>query len=193
MSSKKLNLIILFLARSTLTQRKITTMIRITLILATVFSLAFTQVTAQNLQNLQSRCIKEYQEKTESLDAWCEQAAQKGDAVSQTYLGFQYMDEYSFMEKMSTEAGWTEKDFEADEDSRGIKRKALMWYIISSTNGFDRIKKGIDNISSQMSAADISKATAMAKECMASDYNKDGRECHWDVEWNVCPLSKKNC
>ena len=168
-------------------------MIRITLILATVFSLAFTQVTAQNLQNLQSRCIKEYQEKTESLDAWCEQAAQKGDAVSQAYLGFQYMDEYSFKVKMGTESGLTEKDFEADEDYVVTKRKALMWYIISSTNGFWRIKKGIDNISSQMSAADISKATAMAKECMASDYNKDGRECHWDVEWNVCPLSKKNC
>jgi len=169
-------------------------MIRITLILATVFSLAFTQVIAQNLQNLQSRCIEQYQDKTaESWDAWCEQAAQKGDAVSQTYLGFQYMDEYSVMEKEATEAGWTEKDFETDEDSRGTKRKALMWYIISSTNGFDKIKKVIDNISSQMSAADISKATAMAKECMASDYNKDGRECHWGVDWNECPLSKKNC
>ena len=73
-------------------------MIRITLILATVFSLAFTQVIAQNLQNLQSRCIEQYQEKTESSwDAWCEQAAQKGDAVSQAYLGFQYMDKYRFI------------------------------------------------------------------------------------------------
>tara|TARA_B110000977_G_scaffold177674_1_gene234448 strand:+ start:769 stop:1470 length:702 start_codon:yes stop_codon:yes gene_type:complete len=209
-ASEKLNLIILFLARSTLTQRKITTMIRITLILATVFSLAFTQVTAQNFQNgleaykagdyrealdywefdaaqgnpfaqsktsVQSKICLMYESgwvdtKEGDIYPWCELAAQKGDAFAQLHVGLRI---HRADRKRIKEFGYEEND----EDAKYAELKTLMWIIISSNNGYERANKIREKAASQMSAADISKATAMAKECMASNYTMDGRECHW--------------
>ena len=48
---------------------------------------------------------------------------------------------------------------------------AHMWYNISSANGGI---SGRDWVAGLMTASDISKATAMARECMASGYKKCG-------------------
>jgi uncharacterized protein len=54
-----------------------------------------------------------------------------------------------------------------------------MWYNISSANEYklsaNMSKKRRDNIAAKMTAADISKAQAMAKECMSSGY----KNCGW--------------
>ena len=46
-----------------------------------------------------------------------------------------------------------------------------MWYNISSANGGI---SGRDWVAGLMTATDISKATAMARECMKSNYKKCG-------------------
>jgi len=52
--------------------------------------------------------------------------------------------------------------------------KAHMWYNISSANGYEIAGEYRDKVASKMTTEDISKATAMAKECMKSDYKKCG-------------------
>ena len=50
-----------------------------------------------------------------------------------------------------------------------------MWYNIGSANGNKKSSEWRDEIASKMTAADVSKAQAMAKECMSSGY----KNCGW--------------
>ena len=52
---------------------------------------------------------------------------------------------------------------------------AHMWYNIAAVNGTEASKKRRDDFAAQMTAADISKAQTMAKECMSSGY----KNCGW--------------
>ena len=50
---------------------------------------------------------------------------------------------------------------------------AHMWYNIASANGHEYTAGGMrDKLETSMTPDAIEKATAMAKECMASDYKK---------------------
>ena len=49
---------------------------------------------------------------------------------------------------------------------------AHMWYNIGSANGFEPSRTNRDRIAKIMTPADISKAQAMARECMNSGYTK---------------------
>ena len=51
---------------------------------------------------------------------------------------------------------------------------AHMWYNISSANGADKAGEWRDERAGQMTSADISKAQAMARECMSSNYKNCG-------------------
>ena len=51
---------------------------------------------------------------------------------------------------------------------------AHMWYNIASANGAVSVGKDRDEIADKMTSADISKAQAMARECMGSGYKKCG-------------------
>jgi hypothetical protein len=51
---------------------------------------------------------------------------------------------------------------------------AYMWYNIASANGHGKAGEWRDDRAGLMTASDISKATAMARECMASGYKKCG-------------------
>ena len=51
---------------------------------------------------------------------------------------------------------------------------AHMWYNISAANGNKTAGRFRDEDEANMSSKDISKATAMARECMKSDYKKCG-------------------
>ena len=51
---------------------------------------------------------------------------------------------------------------------------AHMWFNIASANGDEDGRKNRDAVAKNMTAEDISKATAMARECMKSDYKKCG-------------------
>jgi hypothetical protein len=51
---------------------------------------------------------------------------------------------------------------------------AHMWYNIASANGGDKSGEWRDELAGRMTSADISKAQAMARECMNSGYTKCG-------------------
>jgi uncharacterized protein len=51
---------------------------------------------------------------------------------------------------------------------------AHMWFNIASANGDEDGRKNRDAVAKNMTPEDISKATAMARECMNSDYKKCG-------------------
>ena len=51
---------------------------------------------------------------------------------------------------------------------------AHMWYNIASANGNDKAGEWRDERAGLMTPADISQATAMARECMSSGYTKCG-------------------
>ena len=50
-----------------------------------------------------------------------------------------------------------------------------MWYNIASANGYEKAGGYRDERAGLMTASDISKATAMARECMNSNY----KNCGW--------------
>ena len=51
---------------------------------------------------------------------------------------------------------------------------AHMWYNIASANGHEKAGGYRDERAGLMTSADISKAQAMARECMSSGYTKCG-------------------
>ena len=63
------------------------------------------------------------------------------------------------------------------EYGKGVLKDDLiahMWYNIASANGSETAGDSRDIIETRLTPEDISKATAMARECMASDYKKCG-------------------
>jgi len=52
--------------------------------------------------------------------------------------------------------------------------KSHMWYNIGSANGHPHSADWRDKVEMKMTPADISKAQAMARECMSSNYTKCG-------------------
>ena len=80
--------------------------------------------------------------------------AEQGNANAQSNLGLMY------------------------EYGRGVLQDNIlshMWYNIASANGYKKSSEWRDKIAAKMTAADISKAQAMAKECMSSGY----KNCGW--------------
>ena len=82
--------------------------------------------------------------------------------------------------RLAAEQGYTDAQFFLGlvyQDGKGVLQDnvmAHMWYNITSANG-DAIAGGLrDEIAKEMTSADISKAQAMARECMNSGYTKCG-------------------
>ena len=85
---------------------------------------------------------------------WYRLAAEQGVAQAQYNLGLMYHNGYGVLQNNIL---------------------SHMWYNIASANGTEASKKRQDEIATKMTAADISKAQAMAKECMSSGY----KNCGW--------------
>ena len=84
---------------------------------------------------------------------WYRRAAEQGDAKAQSNLGMMYA------------------------NGQGVLQDnvlAHMWFNLSAVNGHDRGGKNRDIIAERMTAEDISKAQAMARKCMNSDYQDCG-------------------
>jgi uncharacterized protein len=80
---------------------------------------------------------------------WYTLAAEQGDAMAQNNLGVMY------------------------ENGHGVLQDnviAHMWYNIGAANGNELVGKNRDIIAKNMTSEDISKAQAMARECMNSNY-----------------------
>ena len=85
---------------------------------------------------------------------WYRLAAEQGNANAQNNLGSMY------------------------EYGRGVLQDNIlshMWYNIASANGYKKSSEWRDGVAAKMTAADVSKAQAMAKECMSSGY----KNCGW--------------
>ena len=84
---------------------------------------------------------------------WYRLAAEQGDADAQSNLGAMYEYGYGVLQDNTM---------------------AHMWYNIASANGHEKAGGYRDERAGLMTSADISKAQAMARECMSSGYTKCG-------------------
>ncbi len=92
---------------------------------------------------------------------WYRLAAEQGVAQAQYNLGSMYDNLGSMYEY-----------------GRGVLQDNIlshMWYNIGSANGNKKSSEWRDMIAAKMTPQDISKAQAMAKECMSSGY----KNCGW--------------
>ena len=202
--------------------RKAIIMNRITLALATVLSLAFTQVTAQDfnkgLEAAQAgdfaTALKEWQPLAEQGNAsaqynlglmysngdgvlknnseafkWYRLSAEQGNASAQNNLGFMYNRGNGVLKDTSEAAKWyrlsAEQGIASAQNNLGIiyangegvlqdNITSHMWYNIASANGNVEAGEYRDKRAALMTADAIEKATAMARECMKSNYKKCG-------------------
>ena len=83
---------------------------------------------------------------------WLTQA-EKGNPEAQAWLGVMYQHGYGVPQDLVL---------------------AHMWYNLAATKGFETYANNRDRIAKYMTPQDISKAQAMAKECMSNDYKNCG-------------------
>jgi uncharacterized protein len=84
---------------------------------------------------------------------WYRLSAEQGNALGQSILAGLYVKGFGVLKDNVT---------------------AYMWYNIASANGDEIAGKYRDEVADQMTTSGIEKATAMARECMKSDYKKCG-------------------
>jgi uncharacterized protein len=120
---------------------------------------------------------------------WYRLAAEQGYAGSQEALGVYYKNGKGVIKNYAKAVKWfrlaaVQGDIWGPqqlaimyEEGKGVLKDnvmAHMWYNIASVNGVSSTGIYRDELESKMTAADISKATNMARECMNSNYEKCG-------------------
>ena len=118
---------------------------------------------------------------------WFRMAAEQGDANAQVNLGVMYgigkgvtQDDAEAVRwfRLAAEQGDASAQFGLGlmyNNGEGVTQdyvRAHMWYNIAAANGYDQ--KNRDLIAKVMTPADISKAQAMARACLESDYKNCG-------------------
>ena len=199
-----------------------TTMRFITLALATVLSLAFTQVTAQDFNKGfvayktgdYATALQEWEPLAEQGNAsaqlnlgiiyergkdvlvdyaeavkWYQLSAEQGNSQAQDNLGAMYYQGYGVLKDATEAVKWWRLSAEQGDTSAQRNLGAIyangsgvlqdnvaahMWYNIASANGYEKAGEYRDERAALMTGSDISKATAMARECMSSGYKKCG-------------------
>jgi len=121
---------------------------------------------------------------------WYRLAAEQGDADIQHILGLMYrkgdevLQDYAEAEKwfrLAAKQGDAHAQFILAmmyENGEGVLQSnvmAHMWYNIASANGLGIAGERRGERADEMTSADISKAQAMARECMGSSY----KNCGW--------------
>ena len=120
---------------------------------------------------------------------WYRLSAEKGYASAQYNLGVMYKRGDGVLKDFSEALKWYRLSAEQGNASaqrnlgvmyefgNGVLQDNLtahMWYNIASANGYKKAGEWRDGLEESMTPAAIEKATAMARECMASDYKKCG-------------------
>ena len=195
---------------------------RIAAMLATVLSLAFTPLAAQDFnKGLEAYNAQDYQtvlrewrplaDRGESdvqfnlgvmyysgrgvhrdygeAEKWWRLAAEQGDAPAQYNLGNMYYDGQGVPQDYAEAVKWgrlaAEQGHASAQNNLGVAYKlgngvlqsnviAHMWFNIASANGSPESGERRDERAGLMTSADISKAQAMARECMNSGYKNCG-------------------
>ena len=113
------------------------------------------------------------------------QAADQGDASAQFNLGFMYADGRGVLKDEAEAVRWYRLAAEQGEaaaqvnlgfmyaNGEGVLKdsvRAHMWFNIAGANGDEAARKKRDNLEDDMTRAEISRATELARTCMTSDY-----------------------
>ena len=116
---------------------------------------------------------------------WLRLAADQGDATAQLVLGLMYADGNGVLEDDAEAARWfrlaaDQGDARAQfglgvsyADGKGVLKDSVlahMWLNIAGANGTEVAREKRDNLERDMTRAEISRATELARECRASDY-----------------------
>ena len=120
---------------------------------------------------------------------WYTLAAEQGYASAQFNLGNSYSNGDGVTQDYKEAVKWytlaAEQGYASAQQNLGVmyykgngvlqdNTMAHMWYNIANANGSELGGTNRDDIAKIMTPADISKAQAMARECMSSDYKKCG-------------------
>ena len=120
---------------------------------------------------------------------WFRKAAKQGDAEAQRVLGVMYINGHGVLQDYEEAVRWYREAAEqGDAMAQGIlgvlyinglgvlqdNILAHMWYNIASANGDESGAENRDKIAKLMTPQDISKAQAMAQDCMNSNYQNCG-------------------
>jgi len=161
-------------------------MTRIRLALFTALSLIFTPLAAQDFQKgLTAYNAGDY---ATALKEW-KPLAETGNEVAQYNLGHTYYNGQGVSQDYAEAVKWYRLAAEQGvalaqinlgfmyDEGNGVPQDyamAHMWYNIGAANGHKLSGTNRDSLSKQMTPSDISKAQAMARECMSSGYKKCG-------------------
>ena len=124
------------------------------------------------------------QDKKEAVD-WFRKAAEQGDVTGINSLAFMYYTGQGVEKNYKEAVFWYHKAAEqrsglaldnlghAYDNGLGViqdKIYAHMWYNIAVSEGYDNLAKRRDALTKEMSAADVSKAQELARECVKKQY-----------------------
>ena len=116
---------------------------------------------------------------------WYRKAADQGAAAAQTDLGLMYLSGRDVLKDASEAVRWFRKAAAQGDalaqsalgfiynDGMGVTKDnvlAHMWYNIAGTKGHERSRELRDDLERDMTRAEISRATELARACMTSDY-----------------------
>ena len=116
---------------------------------------------------------------------WYRLAAEQGLATAQLNLGFMYNTGKGVLKDAAEAVRWYRLAAEQGEataqfnlgvmydNGQGVLKDSVlahMWSNIAGTNGNEAARKQRDNLEDDMTRAEISRATELARTCMASDY-----------------------
>ena len=159
---------------------------RITFAIATVLSLAFTPLAAQDFSK--GLAAAQAGDFATALQEWTP-LAEAGGARAQNALGYMYENGYGVLQDYAEAMRWyrlaaDQEDANAQynlgfmyENGQGVLQDnvtAHMWYNIGAANGNELGGTNRDSIAEGMTQQAIEQAQAMARECMSSGYTKCG-------------------
>ena len=116
---------------------------------------------------------------------WFRLAAEQGQAEAQFFLGVMYNTGMGVLKDDAEAVRWFQLSADQGHASaqlnlgfmyalgRGVLKDdvlAHMWYNIAGANGDEAARKQRDNLEDDMTRAEISRATELARACMTSDY-----------------------
>ena len=112
-------------------------------------------------------------------------AADQGDASAQYNLGIAYANGQGVLKdeaeavrwfRLAAEQGYADAQFNLGSmytKGQGVLKDSVlahMWFNIAGANGDEAARELRDNLEDDMTRAEISRATELARACMASDY-----------------------
>lgn len=120
---------------------------------------------------------------------WLKLASEQGLSLAQNKLGVMYMNGQGVLQDYTLAVKWF-RSAAVQGEANGQNNLAVMyegglgliqdnvtahmWYNIASANGYEKSSVWREQLAAKMTNADISKAQAKARECMASGYAKCG-------------------